>query len=179
MSKIDKLPAARRQGSRQTGSATPPPRKMPPDEIRTLLAKYAPDEPLGPPEGNDDVCVPGVGWTFPPRKLWPKSVIEKRAKFPGYQPGYRYQENMKYGRRPDEDAPLDAWVTTLINHAKAKWSLSIGANKTRLQFAEWMPSYLDDDSLRWKGVGKLDAAAQFLRERYGMPPLAPTRRASE
>ncbi len=179
MRKSNKTSTARGQDSHQIGSAAPPLWTMPRDEIRTLLAEYAPDEPLGPPEGNDDVYVPGVGWTFPLRKRWPDEVYAVREKFPGYQPGYRYRENMKYGRRPDDDAPLSAWVTTLINDAKATWSQFVGANNTNLQFVEWMPSYLDDDNLRWKRVGKLDAAAQFLREMYGMPPLAPTWRAGK
>ena len=75
---------------------------------------------------------------------------------------------MKYGRRPNERAPLSAWATALINHAKAKWSLAVEAKVTK-QFAEWLPTYLDDDCIRWRDEGKLNAAAQFLREIYGRP----------
>jgi hypothetical protein len=140
-----------------------------------MLAEYAPDEPLGPPEGNDDVYVPGEGWTFPPRTRWPKRVFDTREKFPGYQPGGRYRENMKYGRCPADSAPLREWITALINHAKAKWCGCIDGKRTKLQFVEWLPSYLDDDcGMRW-AISPMEAATQFLREKYGMPPLAPKR----
>jgi hypothetical protein len=133
---------------------------MPVCEREALLAFYAPHEPLGSPEDME---------------RWPDEVHALRDRFPGYQPGSRYQENMKYGRRPPDDAPLMAWVTTLLNHAKAKWSVSIGCSNTDLQFAEWLPLYLEDEVIRWSGEGKLDAAAQFLRATFGMPPLPPTR----
>lgn len=145
---------------------------MPIDALRAMLATYAPDDPLGPPEGRI-LTSHGVPAT---RKRWPKSVHDTRAKFPGYQPGYRYRENMKYGRCPADDAPLREWITALINHAKAKWSGCIDGKGTKLQFAEWLPSYLDDDGLRWH-AGEMDAAAEFLREKYGMPSLAAKGRA--
>jgi hypothetical protein len=134
------------------------------DALRRMLASYAPDEPLGPPEG--DILTPqGIPAA---RKKWPKSVFDTREKFPGYQPGYEYRENMKYGRCPDDDAPLHEWITARINHAKAKWSGHIDGRRTKLQFVEWLPTYLNDDGLRWH-VGKMDAATEFLREKYGMP----------
>jgi hypothetical protein len=69
----------------------------------------------------------GVGWTPGRRQHWPKSVLARREKFPGYQPGHQFRENMKYGRAPPDDAPLSAWLPVLLNHAKAKWSPEIDA----------------------------------------------------
>ena len=148
------------------------PKAMRLDALRNLLATYAPDEALGPPEGG--VLTPQRVPTE--RKKWPKQVFETREKFPGYQPGYRCRENMKYGRNPTLDAPLHEHLAVLINHAKAKWSGYIDGKGRKLQFAEWLPLYLDDKGMRWD-LSRDEAATQFLRQKYGMPPLAPKGRA--
>jgi hypothetical protein len=160
----------RNSPSSRPHAALPPSRPI--DALRRMLAEYAPDEPLGPPEGNDDVYVPGEGWSFPPRTRWPKCVFDTREKFPGYQPGYWYRENMKYGHCPADGAPLREWIAALLSHARAKWSGYIDGKQTKLQFVEWLPSYLGDDGLRWH-AGTMDAAAECLRVKYGMPPMAP------
>jgi hypothetical protein len=144
------------------------------------LLKLAPDEPLGPPEGILMVQKRGVGWVEGERKRWPKRVLTLRKKFPGYQPGYHFREDMKYGRQPQcEDAPIAEWVTVMLNHAKAKWSGEIDANWTRLQFKDWLPYYLDNETLCWCGWPGLDGATQILRIACGLPRFAPTRRASQ
>lgn len=144
---------------------------LPSDALLAMLQSLAPDEPLGPPEG--DILTPqGIPTT---RKKWPKRVFVRREKYPGYQPGYRYREDMKYGRagryQPTGDAPLSDFMTALINHAKAKWSGCIDGKCTKLQFVDWLPSYLDDVGMRWDRSWD-EAATQFRREKYGMPPLA-------
>ncbi len=141
---------------------------MPREALRAMLSIYAPDEPLGPPEG---IILTPQGMPTS-RKRWTKRVLDTREKYPGYQPGHWYQEDMKYGRRPAHDAPLSQFITALINHAKAKWSGCIDGKRTKLQFVDWLPSYLDDKGMRWDR-SRDEAATQFLRERYGMPPLAP------
>jgi hypothetical protein len=108
---------------------------------------------------------------------WPKSVFDLRAKFPGYQPGHRFRENMKHGDVPADDAPLSEWAAKMIDHAKAKWSGEIDGRKTRLQFKEWLPHYLDNDRFCWTGHPKLVGARELLRIACGMPRFAPTRRA--
>ncbi len=107
------------------------------DAILTMLQSLAPDEPLGPPEGI--ILTPqGVPTS---RKRWPNWVFATREKYPGYQAGGLYREDMKYGRRrPAHDAPLSQFVTALINHAKAKWSGCIDGKRTKLQFVDWLPS---------------------------------------
>jgi len=45
----------------------------------------------------------------------------------------------------------------------------------KLQFVDWLPYYLDTDGLRWD-LSRDNAATQFLRARYGMPPLIPKER---
>ena len=151
-------------------AALPP--AMPLDTLRRMLSTYAPDESLGPPEGM--MLTPqGVPTS---RKRWTKRVLDTREKFQGYQSGYWYRENMKYGRRPTDGAPLREWIAALINHGTAKWSGCIDRRETKLQFAEWLPSYLDDDGMRWD-VSPMEVAIQFLREKYGMPPLPPNGRA--
>jgi hypothetical protein len=142
------------------------------------LLKLAPDEPIGPCERIILVQKPGVGWVEGKAKQWPKSVSDLRAKFPGYQPGYWFRENMKYGDVPADDAPLSEWVAKMIDHAKAKWSGEIDGRKTRLQFKEWLPYYLDNDRLCWTGHPKLRRARELLRIACGMPRFAPTRGAA-
>jgi hypothetical protein len=143
------------------------------------LLALAPDEPLGPPEGLLMVQKRGVGWTVGHRQRWPKSVLATtRAKFPGYQPGHWFRENMKYGRCPREGASLCQMVTVMLNHAKAKWSGEIDGRKTRLQFKEWLPRYLDNETLCWCGAPGLDAAREILRIACRLSRFSPTLRAS-
>jgi hypothetical protein len=132
-------------------------------KYKAVLDVFAPDEPLGPPEEIEDLS----GSSLP--LAWPNDVHELREKFPGYQPGGSYTHNMKFGRTPDESSTvLSGWVVTLINHAKAQWSRRVTAKRTTLQFVEWLPFYLGDNYYRWKSVGMLDEAAEFLRKVYGM-----------
>ena len=176
MHKIDKTPASPKHGSPQTSSADPAPQPMPLDAIEVVLEIISPDEPLGPPEGEILKQQRGAEYVLATRERWPKRELEKRAKYRGYQPGGWYRENMKYGQTPGEDAPLPDWLTAIVRHAKALWSRDLQANVTRQQFVEWLPSYLDNDDFRWTDAGKLEAAAQYLREMYCMSPRPPTRR---
>jgi hypothetical protein len=167
---------------------TPPPGSGQPDDFldamlregRTptldVLLALAPDEPLGPPEGFIYRQKRGSGWVLSERQCWSKAVHAFRDKFPGYQPGYRFREEMKFGRAPLSDAPLSAWVATLITHAKAKWSGVVEAKRTRLQFRDWLPEYLDHDMLCWRGGPGLDEANQILRIACGLPRFRRTSR---
>jgi hypothetical protein len=105
----------------------------------------------------------GMGWVEGERQRWPKRVLALRQKFPGYQPGHRFREEMKYGDMPPDDAPLSAWVAKELNFAKAKWSGEIDGKKTKKQFKEWLPYYLDNDALCWIGHPKLERARELLR----------------
>jgi hypothetical protein len=141
------------------------------------LLKLAPEEPIGPCERKILLQKPGVGWVVGEAKKWRKSVFVLRQKFPGYQPGYRFRENMKYGRQPRcENAPLAEWVTVMLNHAKAKWSGEIDAKRTRLQFKDWLPYYLENKTLCWCGDPGLDSAREILRIACKLSGFASTRR---
>jgi hypothetical protein len=133
------------------------------------LLKLAPDEPIGPCERKILVQKRGAGWVVGEAKKWPKSVFALREKFPGYQPGYRFREDMKYGNQPPEDAPLSEWVAKLINHAKAKWAGEIGGRKTRLQFKEWLLYYLENAALCWTGYPGLVTAREILKVACNYP----------
>lgn len=136
-----------------------------------MLLALAPDEPLGPPEGGIMVQKRGVGWVPGERQRWPKSVHALRDKFPGYQPGYHFQEEMRYRRTPGPDAPLKDWVVAVINHAKVAWFRAIDGKRTKLQFKAWMPVYLEDDVRCWRGApgSGRDQANQVLRIACGLP----------
>jgi hypothetical protein len=144
---------------------------MPREALLVMLQLLAPDEPVGPcerivstPRGGERLC-----------KQWPKIVFVTAEKYPGYQPGYLYRENMKYGRRPAPDAPLSEHLTALINHAKANWSYHADGKGRKLQFVDWLPSYLNDDATRYD-PSRDEAATQFLRAKYGMSYRAPKKR---
>jgi len=89
---------------------------LPTTALLAMLQFLAPDEPVGPCERRilTPQRIPATS------KKWPKTVFVTREKYPGYQPGYRYRENMKYGWRPTDDASLSEYMTAMINHAKAK-----------------------------------------------------------
>jgi hypothetical protein len=139
-----------------------------------IILKMFRDEPLGPPEGEIMVRVRGAGWCVGQRQRWPKSVLDRRARFPGYQPGHRFREMMKYGRCPPPDAPLRAQIRQVLDHARAKWSGAIDAGTTKKQFRDWLPEYLDDDSLCWR-IDQLASALQILRLACGLPRFAATK----
>jgi hypothetical protein len=139
--------------------------------LKAMLQMLAHDEPVGPCERINATAHHGERLS----KQWPKVVFATAQKYPGYQPGYLYRENMKYGRTPAKDAPLDQHLAALINHAKAKWSGYIDGKGRKLQFVDWLPSYLDDDTLRYD-LSQEEAATQFLRASYGMPYRAPKKR---
>lgn len=132
-------------------------------------------EPLGPPEGLIMVQVRGVGWVEGERQRWPKSVLALRERFPGYQPGGRFREMMKYGRCPPPDAPLREQIRQVLDHARAKWCGFVGAGKTKKQFRDWLPEYLDDDNLCWR-IDQLASALQILRLACGLPRFHATRK---
>jgi hypothetical protein len=134
--------------------------------VKAVINVLAPDEPLGPL--FDELPIE-LRRKKSPNIDWPPCVQALRERYPGYQPGPRYREDMKYRRawKVPDDAPLLTWATILLNHAKAKWSRDLEATWTNLQFAEWLPFYVTSDEYPWRG-GKLDDAAGFLRALYGI-----------
>lgn len=125
------------------------------------LLQLAPDEEFIPPAD----ATPSLLSRF----------YELRARYAGFQIERWHLENMKYGRRPTEDARLDAWVRTLLYHAKAKWGPEIYTKRTRLQFLDWLPLYLEVENFCWTGSPGLDGARQILRLAVGLPRFVPTR----
>lgn len=99
-----------------------------------------------------------------------------RAEFPGYQADRRIREDMKFGRFPLNEAPLSPWVRTLLYHAMSKWCVAIDTGRTKKQFRDWLPEYLEDDNLCWSGSPGLDAARQILRMSCGLARFPSTRR---
>ena len=146
---------------------------LPRDAIEAILEKLAPDEDVGPPETFALKPNGRGGYTVARDKSWSKCILAKRMRFRGYQPGSRYQDQMKR-RCPDENAPLDVWTAWLINCAKADWSEWITEDRTERQFVEWLPHYLDEVSGQ-PGHPKQDPPQDFLSEIYGMPSLAEER----
>lgn len=153
-----------------------------------LLLRFCPDEPLGPPEGRIMVRRAGVGWTCGERTCWQKPELRLRERYPGYQPGYRTRERMKYGNLPPYDAPLREFARARISHAKAVWSRDIANKKTRLQFIDWLPLHVDFQTLVapvWPDGGpgptggpddKWSLSLQLLRLACGLPRFRPTTR---
>jgi hypothetical protein len=165
-----------------------------PSVLRTMLSMYAPDEPLGPPEGDIMVQQRGAGWVVGQRKRWPQSVFKLREKFAGFQPGHRHREDMKYGRTPASDAPLSEWITAFINHSKAIWSRDLDRRVHHLQFDEWFDIYIDN-VVPWTNEPKMLEGVQVLRSKCeyfrrvrlmdngtigtcGLPRFAPPQRAA-
>jgi hypothetical protein len=139
---------------------------MPSEALYAMLQMLAPDEPLPPPK---DVIVTSLGAPTVSAS-WPKDVLDKREKFPGYQPIFEYVYHRK-GGYPAVDAPLRPWLTAVVDDAKSAWSLAIDLEETELQFVDWLRCYLKTGDLVRDQYGKLDDAANWLRERFGIPPF--------
>lgn len=129
--------------------------------IAFMLETLAPDEPLGPPEGSVMVRQRGIGWIVHPRSRWTKKIIDRHAKYPGFQPGHRYREDMKYGRTPHGGSVAD-WKTAFINHSKAIWSRDLLGGRHRQQFADWFCTYIRDVK-PWCSVPEMLQAVAELR----------------
>jgi hypothetical protein len=140
--------------------------------LDTLLQLATP-EPLGPPEG--EICTPSGLVKI--RERWPKSVLVLTKKYPGYQPGYRKCEELKYGKNPGVGAPLSEFVAARLRHGLALWSRAIGANWTKLQFTDWLALHVDwqtETPPLWPDDPGWREALELLRLAYGLPRLPPT-----
>jgi hypothetical protein len=145
--------------------------------VLDVLLALCPDLPLGPPEGLAMVQAPDHGWVPGERRRWTKKVVGLNAKYPGYQPGHRVREHMKYGNRPEDDAPLADLVRARISHAKAAWCGDLEAGRTKLQFRDWLPLHLDYQTLVkpvWPDDKGWSEALQLLRLACGLPRFVPT-----
>ena len=106
-----------------------------------MLDMLVPDEPLPPP-----VLPPPSGDPFSVRgetvqKAW-KRAYEKRARLPGYQPGYRGFRLEPIGPLPPADAPTHDWTTSFVRDAKGCWCEDAQKGQTNEQSGDWLPIYL-------------------------------------
>jgi hypothetical protein len=142
-----------------------------------VLFALCPDEPLGPPEGWVVVETPEEGEVLVKRREWEIRTRYMNRLHPGYQPGYRFREKMKYGNRPEDDAPLAELVRARINHAKALWCGDLEAGRTKLQFPEWLPFHVDWDTQvkpLWPDDNGWSEALQLIRIACGLPRFVAT-----
>jgi hypothetical protein len=139
------------------------PDPMPREAIEVMLEMLAPDEPF--------MRVDAMGVPYCPTcEDWPQSELEKGAKYRGYQPDRAYQGFLKFGVSWS-DARESVRRAGFVNIAKSIWSREIQVGKTKRQFVDWMPLYLNRPaaSSSWPR-SSWRADLDFFREKYGMFP---------
>lgn len=139
--------------------------------LEVLLA-LCPDEPLGPPEGVVTVKIPGKGKVRHARTHWPEQQQFLHVLFPGYQPGNKFRDSMKYDNQPDDGAPLAESIRAALKYSKADWSWELKTGRTTLQFRDWLPLYLNEVTPSmplWLVVEGWVDAFQILRLACGLP----------
>jgi hypothetical protein len=139
--------------------------------LDTLLA-LSPDEPPADVDGLTRQLMTPAEQT-----RWWDTVGMLSAKHRGYQASPRKREEMKYGNRPADDAPLSDFVRARISHAKALWSRDVECGWTDLQFPDWLRRHVNGKiwiTPLWPDDPGWSQALQLLRLACGSPRFAPT-----
>ena len=135
-----------------------------------MLEMLVPDEPFPPPPA---LPPPGDPYRLSRQQVW-KRKREKRARYPGYQPGNWIFDFIPLPSLSPEAATPTGSMTAIVRDAKACWSGEVEKGQTKQQFVDWIPTYLTRDRYlrRWQGAGHLEEAAHRIAGMYGVDPIA-------
>ncbi len=100
-------------------------------------------------------------------RSWSKKERALKDRYPGILLSFTAREKIKY-KEPLQNKPLLDWIRAFLNTAWAHWSRGIAQGETKLQFRDWFPNYLDDETWSVKLGGRWLEAAQVVRLSIGL-----------